>query len=187
VVQTNESQLPSVEENDVRVVAHDPEWAEHYVEEARLVKFALGERCAEIEHVGSTSVPGLFAKPIIDILVASSDGLAPSSRELRALADEGYTFLGEDGRRPGRWFWRKRGVVAFNLSLVPTASELWCDNIRFRNYLRMHPHEADSYSQIKLEGAASSPNSLLGYQNYKRTFIELLKQRALAWELSSAS
>jgi len=140
-----------------------------------------------VEHIGSTAVPGLLAKPIVDILVASLDGAAPSPEELRSLAEQHYIFLGEDGRRLGRWFWRKRGHVSVNLSLVPWSSELWRDNLLIRDYLRSHPIEVQQYAGIKRQAVAASPNSLIGYQNYKREFMTGLRTRALEWRPFSQS
>lgn len=173
--------LPSVEESGISVVPHDPGWARLYIEEAGRVEATFGARCAAVEHIGSTAVPGLLAKPIVDILVASVDGTAPSTDELEALAAQSYVFLGEDGRRPGRWFWRKRGRVFFNLSLVPRTSDLWRDNVLVRDYLRTHPLEMHQYAEIKRQAVVASPNSLLGYQNYKREFMGGLRARALEW------
>jgi GrpB-like predicted nucleotidyltransferase (UPF0157 family) len=173
--------LPSVEESEMSVVPHDPDWARRYVEEARRVEATFGRRCAAIEHFGSTAVPGLLAKPIVDILVASIDGAPPSTDELEALAAQGYVFLGEDGRRPGRWFWRKRGGASFNLSVVPQTSELWSDNLLVRDYLRAHTLEVEQYAEIKRQAVAASPESLLGYQDYKREFVRGLRARALEW------
>jgi GrpB-like predicted nucleotidyltransferase (UPF0157 family) len=170
-----------VEESEISVVPHDPSWARLYVGASRGVEAAFAGRCAAIEHIGSTAVPGLLAKPIIDILVASIDGTAPSTAELEALTAQSYVFLGEDGRRPGRWFWRKRGPVSFNLSLVPHASDLWRSNLLLRDYLRSHPFEVNAYAEIKLQAVAASPSSLLGYQNYKREFMSGLNARAIEW------
>lgn len=171
--------LVSVEESEISVVPHDPDWARRYVEEARLLEATFGRRCAAIQHFGSTAVPGLLAKPIVDILVASVDGAPPSTVELEALAAQSYVFLGEDGRRPGRWFWRKRSGASFNLSLVPQTSELWRDNLLVRDYLRAHPLEVEQYAEVKRQAVAASPQSLLGYQNYKREFMRGLRERAL--------
>jgi len=175
------AELPSVEESDISVVPHDPEWARLYVQEALLLETLFGRRCAAVEHIGSTSVPHLLAKPIVDILVASVDGAAPSSAELEALAARSYVFLGEDERRPGRWFWRKRAGVSFNLSLVPATSELWRDNLLVRDYLRGHPLEVAQYAEVKRQAVQVAPRSLLGYQDYKREFMQGLRARALEW------
>src|ERR1051326_1652195 len=117
---TEDAKLPSVEETEITLEPHNPDWRRLYEQEAARVRPIFGRRYAAVEHIGSTAVPGLVAKPIIDILIASVDGASPSPAELRALLAQGYVFLGEDGRRPGRWFWRKRAQRAFNLSLVPS-------------------------------------------------------------------
>jgi GrpB-like predicted nucleotidyltransferase (UPF0157 family) len=174
--------LPSVEESEITVVPHDPKWCRLYDQESKVVESVLRRRCAAIEHIGSTAVPDLLAKPIIDILVATVDGAPPSSGEIEALAVQSYVFLGEDGRRPGRWFWRKRGNVSFNLSLVPSRSELWRDNLVIRDYPRSHPLEVRQYAEVKRQAVEASPTSLLGYQNYKREFMQELKARALRWQ-----
>ena len=134
----------------------------------------LGKCIAAIEHFGSTAVPGSIAKPIIDILVATIDGLPPTEAQIEALGTEGYVYLGEDGRRPGRWFWRKRGPMDFNLSLVPFESDLWRDNLIVRNYLRMHPEDVQQYAMTKREAVRASPNSLLGYQEHKRSYMHVM-------------
>src|SRR5262249_14169971 len=149
--------LPKVEETGITVVPYDPRWAVLYVSESDRIQSIFGRRCAAIEHIGSTAVPGLLAKPIIDILIGSIDGAGPSNHELQALTAEGYVFLGEDGRRRGRWFWRKRGPLAFNISLVPLSSDLWHDNLLIRDYLRSHPLESTRYGEIKSRAAAASP------------------------------
>jgi GrpB-like predicted nucleotidyltransferase (UPF0157 family) len=178
---SRERQLPVVEETAVVLVPHDPHWTLLYLQEAPVVMSAFRERRATIEHFGSTAVPGLVAKPIIDILVGSIDGLHPSAREIEALETQNYVFLGEDGRRPGRWFWRKRGQLAFNLSLVPLMSDLWEDNLAVRDYLRAHPKQVQQYAEVKLHAVRLSPNSLLGYQNHKRAFMQELRKRAREW------
>jgi GrpB-like predicted nucleotidyltransferase (UPF0157 family) len=173
--------LPTVEESVVSVVPHDREWSHTYAREAGNIEAVFGRRCSAVEHFGSTAVPGLLAKPIVDILVASVDGAAPSFGELEALGVLSYTFLGEDERRSGRWFWRKRVGVSFNLSLVPLMSDLWCDNLLVRDYLRSHPLEVEQYADIKRRAVQASPNSLRGYQDYKREFMQGLKARAIEW------
>jgi GrpB-like predicted nucleotidyltransferase (UPF0157 family) len=170
-----------VEEYEVRVVPYDSEWPSRYAQEAEIVSAALAGCVAAIEHFGSTAVPGLSAKPIIDILVGSLDGLPPTLARNEALRKEGYVYLGEDGRRPGRCFWRKRGPIDFNLSLVPYQSDLWLENLLFRDYLRMHPNDVQHYAAIKHEAVRMSPRSLVGYQEHKRAYIQELKERAHRW------
>jgi GrpB-like predicted nucleotidyltransferase (UPF0157 family) len=171
----------TIEETCVVVVPHNPEWSRLYTAEAGRIRCAVGPRCSAVEHIGSTAVPDLLAKPIVDILVASIEGSAPSTAQLESLAVLGYVFLGEDRRRPGRWLWRKRAVASFNLSIVPISSDLWQDNLLVRDYLRSHPLEVNQYAEIKRRAADAFPSSLLGYQGFKREFMHGLKERALEW------
>jgi GrpB-like predicted nucleotidyltransferase (UPF0157 family) len=168
----------AVEEANVRVVPYDPEWPRAFCQEAALLKSALGDKLVGIEHFGSTSVPGLAAKPIIDILVAKRSGSEPDHSEIAMLVGLGYEWLGQDGRRPDRWMLRKRGSENFNLSFVPAGSDLWRDNLLVRNLLCASPEEARAYAVVKQRAAELSPNSLLGYQNLKRAYVEKLVFRA---------
>ncbi|WP_308638776.1 GrpB family protein [Paenibacillus silvisoli] len=170
-----------VEELDIRVVPYDPIWPDLYTGEARLIREAVADLVVSIEHFGSTSVRGLDAKPIVDILVGAPSDVRLTEAHIEALEKLSYTFLGEDGRRPGRFFFRKRGLNHYNLSVVPYDGALWRDNLILRDFLRVHADEVSRYAAIKIAAAQASPNSLLGYQDYKRTFVEEMKERARAW------
>jgi GrpB-like predicted nucleotidyltransferase (UPF0157 family) len=131
--------MVSPEEQEVQVVSYDARWPGDYARESPLVARSFRDLVA-IEHIGSTAVPGLRAKPIVDILVGDHDESPPSTTVLAALEALGYEFHGEDRRRPGRWFWRKRGATSFNVSRVPFGSDLWNDNLVFRDYLSQPGH-----------------------------------------------
>jgi GrpB-like predicted nucleotidyltransferase (UPF0157 family) len=170
----------SAEESWVEVQGYDARWPQIYVYEASKVKKALGDYAVGLEHFGSTAVPGLAAKPIVDILVGTRDS-GVTETMLASLSALDYEFLGEDGRRPGRFFFRKRGKEAFNLSIVPFGGDLWAENIRIRDFLRNHPEWAQRYATLKRQAAVASPESLLGYQDRKRDFMDEMKQEAQAW------
>jgi GrpB-like predicted nucleotidyltransferase (UPF0157 family) len=170
----------SAEESWVEVVPHDGRWPESYRAEAAAIRAALGDYVLGIEHFGSTAVPGLIAKPIIDILVGAQAGSEPHPA-IDGLGGLGYEYLGEDGRRPGRYFWRKRSINAFNVSAVPYLGALWESNLAVRDFLRTHPGWVERYGQVKLDAAAVASTSLLGYQNYKRDFVDELRTNATAW------
>ncbi|RAP77191.1 GrpB family protein [Paenibacillus montanisoli] len=171
-----------VEETEVRVVPYESNWSVLFAEEAQDIKDAISDIVISIEHFGSTSVQGLDAKPIVDILVGTQPGILPTVAHIEALAKLNYEFLGEDGRRPGRYFFRKRELNQFNISIVPFDGDLWRDNLLFRDYLRTHPDEAKRYAGIKKEAAQTASNSLLEYQNLKRSFVDMIKERARAWQ-----
>lgn len=169
---------PAAEEDVVVVVPHDSRWASLYVREAPRIQTALCSLVAGCEHIGSTAVPGLWAKPVVDVLIGSNRGEPPTRQQLTAMGDLGYLYLGEDERRPGRFFFRRRKRRFFNVSVVPYGGQLWMDNLRLRDYLRRSPEAALRYSVAKKQSAAASPGSLLGYQNAKRAVLEQLKLEA---------
>ena len=170
----------SAEEKWVEVQNYDPSWPQLYEIESKDIKQALGNYAIAIEHFGSTAGPEITAKPIIDILVGTQQSEVPQS-VIESLEMLSYEYLGEDGRRPGRFFFRKRGNQAFNISIVPMDGHLWTDNLRVRDFLRSHPTWAQNYSAIKRQAAITSPDSMLGYQDGKRKFIEDMKRAASAW------
>lgn len=168
------------EESWVEVRAYDEGWVTAYETEAAAIRLALGAYALEVEHFGSTAVPGLSAKPIVDMLIGTDHGSNPSVAAT-GLGRLGYEYLGEDGRRPGRRFWRKRGPGAFNVSVVPFLGEMWQSNLAVRDFLRTHPKWADRYAVVKVQAANESPTSMLGYQNLKRDFIDELRTAAQSW------
>ena len=170
-----------VEENDVSVVPYNRDWPQQFTRESHHLRVILDDISTAIEHFGSTSVPDLWSKPIVDILVGTTNGSYLNPSHVHQLADLDYIFLGEDGRRPGRWFFRKRGEQSFNLSIVPFDSDLWRDNLLLRDYLRQHPDEKKKYGEVKLEGLSASGGSLIRYQNTKRAFVGEMVRRAREW------
>jgi len=170
----------SAEEQWVDVQGYAVSWPLLFEQEAAEITKTLGGFASAVEHFGSTAVPGLVAKPIVDILVGTGHTDVDAT-VVTALGALGYEFLGEDGRRPGRFFFRKRGPHAFNLSIVPMGGDLWSENLRVRDFLRAHPDWAARYAEVKQEALLRSPQSMLGYQDHKRDFVELLKQHARAW------
>jgi GrpB-like predicted nucleotidyltransferase (UPF0157 family) len=167
----------SAEEHWVEVVPHDGCWAESYQAEAAAIRAALGDYVAGIDHFGSTAVPGLIAKPVIDVLIGAHPRSEPHAA-IDGLARLGHEHLGEDGRRPGRYFWRKRGLPNFNVSAVPYLGALWESNLAVRDFLRTHPEWVERYGQVKLNAAAVCGTSMLGYQNHKRDFVDGLRAAA---------
>ncbi|MGE2714410.1 GrpB family protein [Mycolicibacterium litorale] len=175
----------SAEEPWVQVVPYDVRWAESYRVESAAIGAALGDYVSGIEHFGSTAVPGLVAKPIVDILVGAEPGIEPHAA-IERLSALGYEYLGEDGRRPGRHFWRKRGISNFNVSAVPHLGALWASNLAVRDFLRTHPEWVERYGRIKLAAAAVAGTSMLEYQIHKREFVDQLRAATLAWAADSS-
>jgi ribonuclease-3 len=154
-------------EEPVNLQDYDPRWPEVAAEEAERLRAAVPG--AAVEHIGSTAVPGLAAKPIIDLLV----GVPALDLSLR-LAD--YEACGEAGV-PGRLYFRKRGPVSFNAHVVVQGGELWQNALLLRDYLRSHPPEARRYLEGK-RGALAAGATLLRYSGAKSKLVEDLLARA---------
>jgi GrpB-like predicted nucleotidyltransferase (UPF0157 family) len=128
------------------LVAFDERWAELFAEEAALVRNALGDRVLAVEHIGSTAVPGLVGKPVIDLLAGLAGPLSP--RNNRALKRLGYAHL--RARRDGRLVFRKGAPRAYSLHVTEHGSDQWRAALAFRDYLRANADAAEEYRQLKI-------------------------------------
>lgn len=170
----------------VTIHEYDPRWPALFAAERADITRALGDVIA-VEHMGSTAVPGLPAKPVVDI-IASVDRLALLEPQLAALARLGYEYLGACGI-PGRAYFRKLEPHQFKLHVVQRESSLWDHNLLFRDYLQAHPDEARRYGSLKRKLARDAGHSLLLYSDRKGRFISRTLERAREWrrDLSAAA
>jgi GrpB-like predicted nucleotidyltransferase (UPF0157 family) len=155
----------------VRLELHHPEWKTLFAAEAERLRAALGARSLAVEHVGSTAVEGLLAKPIIDIMVGVAD-LDDTDETVRALEAIGYE------RRPagdirGRLFLvlGQGDVRQIHLSLAEPTSDFWRDHLLFRDRLRADPEVAAEYESLKQDLAVRYPEDRLSYTEGKDAFI----------------
>lgn len=161
----------------ITIVDYDKRWPRNYEREAARLYNALGDEAVGIEHFGSTSVPGMAAKPIVDILIGVRSLTPPPSR-LEALARLGYEGFGEAGV-PGRLYFRKRGELAFNLAVVIWNGEQWRNNLMIRDHLRRNPTAAETYAVHKRSAIARGKTTLLAYSDEKADFVRGLLEQAL--------
>ena len=156
----------------VVVLPYDPSWAQDFVRIREEIQAALGELALRIEHVGSTSVPGLSAKPIIDIdVVIRDDSLLDAV--IDALGKIGYRHegnLGIAGREAFKYDCKEH-LRKHHLYVCPLDSAELKRHIAFRDYLRSHPEAVRAYSRIKEEGAALYPYDIDGYIAHKSPWI----------------
>jgi GrpB-like predicted nucleotidyltransferase (UPF0157 family) len=160
-------------EGRVVIVAADPGWPAAFEAEAALIRAAVGHVLARIEHIGSTAVPGLAAKPIID-LMAGLHRLGDADAVTAPLAALGYQYVPEfEAELPGRRYFRKApaGGPGYHLHLWPLASEAWARHLLFRDYLRAHADEAARYAALKYELAARFADDRDGYTHAKGEYI----------------
>jgi GrpB-like predicted nucleotidyltransferase (UPF0157 family) len=167
-------------ERVVVVVPYDPAWPQIFAREARLLADAL-PGALSIEHVGSTSVPGLAAKPVIDIVVVVVD---VAEVDVSALAPLGYTFrphaFPDD---PDHLFLVKdtAGVRSHHLHVFAEGSPWPVRNRTFRDYLAAHPDAARRYAAAKRAAADLHPGSRARYGDAKEEVMMRLVDEARAW------
>lgn len=157
----------------VIVLPYDPRWKQDFEAIRRELQAALGDCAMAIEHVGSTSVEGLSAKPVIDIdIVIESEAVLGEAIE--RLAEIGYTHegnLGIEGREAFKYSGKEQ-LQTHHLYVCPQDSPELKRHIVFRDYLRSHPSEARRYGGIKEEGAKRYPEDIDGYIAHKSPCIE---------------
>jgi len=152
--------------------AHDPRWAAVFDAEAETVRSALANTPVEVEHIGSTAVPGLHAKPILDIAVGCHD--ASSHAEIReALESIEYVFHGDQGEEGGLLFLKgPDSGRTHHLHVVAVDSRQWKNYLAFRDGLRSTETLRTAYSELKKSLAEEFSEDRLSYQDAKSPFIE---------------
>jgi len=164
----------------VGVVPYCSEWALLFEQEAALIRGVFGEELAKIYHIGSTSVPGLQAKPIIDMLpvVREIERVDLFNEGIEAL---GYEALGEFGI-PGRRYFRKGGDNRTHQAHVFQVGDPGVErHLAFRDYLRAHPAVAAEYGALKARLAQQFPEDINGYVDGKDAFVKATEREALCW------
>ncbi|WP_404285291.1 GrpB family protein [Glutamicibacter arilaitensis] len=163
----------------VALAAPSPRWAQAFtgVANALDVNWPAGIRA--IEHIGSTAVPGLAAKPILDLAI----GFEPAANLDRIhhwLLSLGFLCLGEkDAYRPDLMygFEIEPGIRLVNAHAIEHGSTEWTGYLAFRNYLRTHPVERDAYGALKRSVALQNPGDRIGYLAGKAEFIRARRAR----------
>jgi GrpB-like predicted nucleotidyltransferase (UPF0157 family) len=159
------------ETREIQVVAHDVSWRHAYAAERDRLDAALGRLAHGFEHIGSTAVPGLAAKPILDLMVgvAQREDVEPATRRL---VDAGY-HRWPAGDFPGRTFLHRideRGRVTHHLSLTVRGAGYWTDQLTFRNALCRDPSLAQRYADLKRDLAARNAD-MAAYTSAKTAFV----------------
>ncbi len=166
----------------IRVVAHDPAWPANFQAEAERIAGAVGEAAVRIHHIGSTAIPQIQAKPIIDILLEaiSLGALDQAAPLLEAL---GYEAKGEFGI-PGRRYFRLNdadGMRTHHIHAFEAGVPHVVRHLAFRDYMRARPALAQEYSALKARLADAHPHDMAAYVEGKDGFVEDCERRALLW------
>ena len=159
----------------VRLVEHEPAWAALFASEAAEIRRHAGEGVVDVQHVGSTAVPGLMAKPILDIAVAVS---TPETVPIVAhrLGDGGYIDRGSAGRDGGHLVVKEAApdVRTVHIHIVDVADPQWRDYLRFRDMLRDDEALRRVYGVLKTSLARACADNRRMYTTGKHSFIRSL-------------
>jgi GrpB-like predicted nucleotidyltransferase (UPF0157 family) len=161
---------------------YDPAWRAQYERESQLLRQIFAGPGVVIEHVGSTAVEDLGAKPIVDIMIGV-DSLVEIELNLAAIAEMDYKYLPEfEAELPERRFFRKlqAGHHMFHLHCACTDSDFFRDHILFRDYLRSSKDAAQEYFALKERLSMEFRNDRPGYTKYKTNFIQAKLNQARA-------
>ena len=164
----------------IEVVDYDPNWKNIFEIEKVALTQAIGNNAVKIDHIGSTSVIGLSAKPIVDILIEVSnlEGLDAADKNIAAL---GYTIKGENGIS-GRRYFQKGGNQRSHHVHAFQSSDLNLHRHKvFKAYLIAHPIIASEYGSLKSEAVSKSDNDINVYMALKNSFINKHEKLALEW------
>jgi GrpB-like predicted nucleotidyltransferase (UPF0157 family) len=164
----------------VEQVPHDMAWEDEYRRETNKIRKVLGDEIVEAYHIGSTPIPGITAKPIIDILIGVSK-IEDIDRYNDSMAGIGYEARGEYGL-PGRRFFVK-GVPkrTHNVHIFQAGSLEIIRHANFRDYMIAHPEDARKYGELKRKLAEQFPYDIEAYCDGKDAFVKEMERRAMAW------
>ena len=177
--------MPVGKVRPIQVADYDPQWPLTFAEISRVIGSTLGDLAVSIEHVGSTAVPGLAAKPVVDIMPGLRS-LDDSPHIVKPLQKLGYQYFPEhETVMPERRYFalpagaEHRGRRRFHLHIVEAASAFWRRHLAFRNHLRAHPDVAGEYAALKRRLAAEYRSDREGYTEAKTEFITRIESLAL--------
>ena len=160
----------------IKIVEYNPRWPILYTEERARVVAQFGDMVESIEHIGSTSVPGLSAKPIIDILVTVAR-LGPADPYIERLGSLGYTFFPVLGNAD-RYTFGKGSPHTHHIHIVEHSGEEHIRFLAFRDYLRTHLEAARQYDELKRMLADRFHHDRQAYNQAKTDFIRAIETKA---------
>jgi GrpB-like predicted nucleotidyltransferase (UPF0157 family) len=167
---------------EVELLPHNPAWAEIAAREAERLKAALGDNLQIVHHIGSTAIPGIAAKPIVDLMPIVGDlGALDAARP--AVEALGYVWRGEFGLEGRRYcvLSDADGKRLVQAHCYQADSPQIARHLDYRDYMRAHPDQAAAYEAEKRRAAALHPYDSLAYNGEKGDWIQAAEKRAAAW------
>ncbi|MDC3413244.1 GrpB family protein [Aquibacillus sp. 3ASR75-11] len=164
----------------VEVLPHQAEWSKMFREESKRIKNVFEEEILNIFHIGSTAIPNINAKPVIDIMVEviNIENVNNFNNDMEQL---GYEVLGENGISRRRFFRKGGDNRTHHVHIFEQGNEEISRHLTFRDYMIAHPEEAVKYSQLKQNLAGKFPNNIEKYIEGKNHFIKEIDNKAEKW------
>jgi GrpB-like predicted nucleotidyltransferase (UPF0157 family) len=162
-------------------------WKSNIQRKAKQITAALGENVTAIHHIGSTAIPNIYAKPIVDLLIEVRN-ITELDGQNSAMEALGYEVKGEFGI-PSRRYFRKdnqEGIRTHQIHMFETGSAQVERHLAFRDYIIAHPVDARKYSELKRKLAEEHPHNINEYVDGKDNFIKEIDRRATRWRVSKA-
>jgi GrpB-like predicted nucleotidyltransferase (UPF0157 family) len=156
---------------------YDPEWPVFFESEKQRIQQAVGRLVLAVEHVGSTSVVGLSAKPIIDIAIALRE-YEDGFQCVEPLAELGYLYKGEHGVAGRHYFRTNNELVKVHIHMTALSHREWRDHLAFRDFLRSHPDASREYAALKHQLTTTCGADREKYTGAKSEFIEDILRKA---------
>jgi GrpB-like predicted nucleotidyltransferase (UPF0157 family) len=167
----------------ITIADYDPRWPELFESEKQRLWESLGSHIIDIQHIGSTAVPGLAAKPIIDIMVGVESLKVADAFCILPIIDLGYEYVKAfEKELPLRRFFRRNspeGIRTHHIHLVEVGTDWWRHHLVFRDYLRSDVEARTAYENLKRELAQHDWGSGSEYSDAKTAFIEAMLSKAL--------
>jgi GrpB-like predicted nucleotidyltransferase (UPF0157 family) len=166
-----------LERGVVRLAPYTTDWERLFEEERTRLQSAIGEHVLDIQHVGSTSIPGMTAKPIIDIAIAV-ESFEAASACIEPMKQIGYEYAGENGIPRRHYFVKRDPSTTHHVHMLEQQSQEWENHLLFRDHLRSHPEAAEAYAALKTQLADELPRDRDAYTNGKAPFIKRILRLA---------
>ncbi|GAA0713104.1 GrpB family protein [Paraclostridium ghonii] len=164
----------------IEVLEYNPDWKAEFIKEAKDIYKIMGKEVVKVHHIGSTSIPGIDAKPVIDILVEvkNIENVDLYNESLKSL---GYIAKGEYCIPNRRFFLKGIYKRTHHIHVFESGNSEIKRHINFRDYMIQHPEEAKQYAELKKELAKTFRYDIEGYCNGKDAFVKGIDKKAYEW------
>ncbi|MFH1534392.1 MAG: GrpB family protein [Patescibacteria group bacterium] len=190
MVKTDRKRIGELVKEKIEIVPYNPEWPKMFEGEESFLRSKIPTKLiGRIEHFGSTAIPNLSAKPIIDMLVEIKSVRKAKKKIVPILQNEGYEYFWRPsiGENPPFYMWfikrNKRGERTHHIHMVEKGSELW-KRLNFRDYLIKNPAPAEKYDILKKYLSKKYPNDRVKYTKAKSEFVEQINQKSKEDDIS---